>query len=39
MASHDQVFQGKEVTQTLLGRLTIQLLVASFMQCIRAKNL
>jgi len=33
-----KILQGSAVTQTVLGGLTIHLLVANFMQCICAKN-
>jgi len=33
-----KILQGSAVTQTVLGGLTIYLLVANFLQCICAKN-
>ena len=33
-----KILQGSAVTQTVLGGLTIHLLVANFLQCICAKN-
>jgi len=33
-----KILQGSVVTQTVLGGLTINLLVANFLQCICAKN-
>jgi len=33
-----KILQGSAVTQTVLGGLTIHLLVANFLQCTRAKN-